>query len=115
MVDVTKTRNQLIERAGINLGLVQPGEALSTEDKSTLDNLVDPVIQQLAADRIIYIQDDDAIEVAVFLPLAAILANHAGPSFGSPINDAALMRDENTLRRINSTNANSETLKARYY
>jgi hypothetical protein len=103
MVDITKTRAQLLERAGIALGLVQPGEALSSEDSNTLDNLVDPLIEQLTADSIIYISDADAIDVAVFLPLASVLANYAGPSFGSPINDAALLRDQGTLRRINST------------
>jgi hypothetical protein len=103
MVDTTKTRAQLIERAGINLGLVQPGEALSSEDYNTLDNLVDPLVDQLAADNVIYIQDRDAIETENFLSLAALLANQAGPSFGSPINDQARLRDENTLKRITST------------
>jgi hypothetical protein len=56
MVDITKTRAQLLERAGINLGLVQPGEALSSEDYNTLDNLVDPLIEQLTADNVIYIK-----------------------------------------------------------
>lgn len=115
MVDVVKTRDQLLERAGIGLGLMQPGEPLSTEDYATLDDLLDPILAQLAADRIIYIQDDDAIELAVFLPLAAVLSNMAGPSFGSPINDEALARDHQTLRRINSTQANTETVKAVYY
>lgn len=103
MTDTIKTRAQLVERAGINLGLVQPGEALSSEDYSTLDNLVDPLVDQLTADSVIYISDTDAIDTAVFLPLAAALANHAGPSFGSPINDQALARDYGTMRRINST------------
>jgi hypothetical protein len=103
MVDVTKTRDQLIERAGINLGLVQPGEALSTEDYATLDNLVDPLIEQLSADNVVYIDDADAVAVRVFIPLAAVLANFAGPSFGSPINDQAMLRDTNTLKRINAS------------
>lgn len=115
MVDVTKSRAQLLERAGIDLGLVQPGEALSPEDYNTLDNLVDPVIGQLSADRIIYIDDPDAIDVAVFLPLASLLANYAGPSFGSPINDAAMFRDQNTLRRISAGDATHETLKVKYF
>jgi hypothetical protein len=103
MVDITKTRAQLLERAGINLGLVQPGEALSSEDYDTLDNLVDPLIEQLSADNVIYMQDPDAIDVAIFLPLAALLANSAGPSFGSPINDQAMRAIPGHLRRINST------------
>jgi hypothetical protein len=115
MADLTKTRDELIERAATDLGLVQPGEALSSEDHDTLDNLVDPLIAQLNADRIVYIQDADDINVDVFLPLASLLANQAGPAFGSPINDAALMRDHATLRRINSADPTYEVMKADYF
>jgi hypothetical protein len=115
VADITKTRAQLIERAGINLGLVQPGEALSSDDYNTLDNLVDPVIAQLNADHIVYISDTDEIDVAVFIPLAAVIANMAGPSFGAPINDDALTRDQNTLRRINATQPTYAPLKVDYF
>lgn len=115
MVDITKTRAQLIERAGIDLGLMQPGEALSNEDYNTLDNLFDPLIDQLSADNVIYIQDSDNIPVAIFLPLASVLANYAGPSFGSPINDQALMRDQGTLRRISATQPIYTPLHTEYF
>lgn len=100
MVDIVKTRAQLIERAGINLGLVQPGEALAPEDSNTLDNLVDPLIAQLSAQSVIYIGNTDEIDNEVFLALAACLANIAGPSFGSAINDQAWARDTQTLRQV---------------
>jgi hypothetical protein len=106
-----KTRAQLIERAGINLGLVQPGEALSSEDYNTLDNLVDPVIDQLNADNIVYIDDPDSIDPGFFLPLAAIVANQAGPSFGTAINDQAMIRDQSTLRRLSATRPIYSTLQ----
>lgn len=111
MVDITKTRDQLIHRAATNLGLVQPGEALSSEDDETLDNLVDPLIAQLQAEEIVYIDDSDAIDVTIFMPLASLLANHAGPSFGSPINDQAMARDRATLRLISSTRPTYATFK----
>lgn len=100
MVDIVKTRAQLIERAGINLGLVQPGEALSSEDSDTLDNLVDALIEQLSTTSVIYIPDPDEIQLDAFLALAACLANIAGPSFGAPINDDAWARDTKTLRQV---------------
>lgn len=103
MVDTVKTRAQLIERAGAAIGVKEPGEALSTEDYNTLDNLVDPLIGQLAADGVIYIQDDNEIPVEYFIPLANLLGNMAGPDFGSPINEEAKQRDERTLRRLAST------------
>jgi len=115
MVDTTKTRDQLIRRAAENLGLVQPGEPLSAEDQDTLDNLVDPLIAQLLSDSIVYIDDAEAIDVSLFLPLAAVLANYAGPSFGAPINDAALVRDQAMLRRIAASKPTYAPLKASYF
>jgi len=100
MVDTVKTRSQLIHRALSSIGALEPGEAPSPEDYSTMDGLVDPLIAQLSADEIIYIDDDNAIDVAFFIPLANLLANMAGPDFGSPVNDDAKLRDETTLRRL---------------
>lgn len=115
MTDFFKTRDQLIERALKMIGALQPGEAAAAEDADTVDELIDPLIAQLAADRIITIQDVDAIDLEVFLPLASLLANAAGPDFGSPFNDQAKARDEQTLRRINSTDPTYETMTATYY
>lgn len=115
MVDITKTRDQLLARAGTDLGLVQPGEALSDEDSETLDGLVDPLLSQLAADNIIYIQDPEAIDLELFLPLASLLANYAGPSFGSPINDQAMARDQGALRRISSSKPTFQPLRVDYF
>jgi hypothetical protein len=115
MVDTVKTREQLIYRALASIGAIQPGEAASTEDYDAMDGLVDPLIAQLAADSIIYISDDDAIEVQYFIPLANLLANMAGPDFGSPVNDQAKARDEHTLRRMASTGPSYEVLKVEYF
>lgn len=115
MVDTVKTRTQLIHRALAAIGALEPGEAPSTEDYNTMDNLIDPLIAQLSADSIIYIDDDDAIPVEFFIPLANLLGNMAGPDFGSPVNDDARVRDERTLRRMASTKPTYQTLKAVYY
>lgn len=100
MVDTTKTRRQLIHRALASIGALEPGDAPSPEDYNTMDSLVDPLISQLSADEIAYIDDDEAIDVALFIPLANLLANMGGPDFGSPVNDDAKLRDEATLRRL---------------
>jgi hypothetical protein len=115
MTDTVKTRTQLIHRALAAIGALEPGEAPSTEDYNTMDNLVDPLIAQLLADDVIYVDDADAIPVAYFIPLANLLGNLAGPDFGSPVNDEAKFRDEATLRRITSTKPQYTTLKTVYY
>lgn len=115
MADLAKTRTQLKERAAKDLGIIEPGETLSAEDDETFDGLVDPLIAQLAADQIVGIQDSEAIELEYFLPLARLLANIAGPDFGSPINEDAKNVDEATLRRLTSSGPTYQPLKVEYF
>ena len=111
MVDTVKNRTDLKVRAAKSLAIIEPGETMSTEDDGTLDDLVDPLIAQLAQDQIVYIDDSEEIDVVYFIPLARLLANMAGPDFGSPINEAAKFRDEQELRRLSSTKPTYQTLK----
>lgn len=110
-----KTRAQLIERAAASIGVKEPGEALSSEDYDTFDDLVDPLISQLSADGVAYIENDEEIPNEYFVPLANLLANMAGPDFGSPVNDQAKERDEATLRRLASTKPTYTPLKMMPY
>jgi hypothetical protein len=89
MADVFKTRDQLIYRALKNLGQIEPGEAPAAEDYAAVDDLVDPLIATLAANDIYYVANPDEIDNEVYLPLARLLANVAGPDFGSAINEDA--------------------------
>ena len=114
MVDSVKTRDQLITRALKSLAIIEAGEAPAAEDYATVDDMVDPLIAQLEADEIIYIQDSDAIELQYYEPLARLLANACGPDFGSPVNEDARQRDQQILRRINATRPTYETLKVDY-
>ena len=115
MVDITKTRTQLIHRALAAIGALEPGEAPSTEDYNTMDNLVDPLIEMLLAEEIIYAFDSEEVPVELFIPLANLLGNMAGPDFGSPVNDDAKARDEATLKRIVATRPTYAVQHGNYY
>lgn len=115
MADTFKTRDQLITRALKSLGQLDPGEAPSAEDYATVDDLIDPLVAQLASDEVVYIQDTDAIELEFYLPLARLLANAAGPDFGSPVNQEAKAADEAELRRITATKPTYQVQKAEYF
>lgn len=115
MADTVKTRAQLIQRALKNIGIIEPGEAPSSEDYATVDDLIDPLIAQLAADQIAYISDSDAIELEYYMPLARLLGNAAGPDFGSAINEQAKAIDEQILRRLTASKPTYETLKVSYF
>lgn len=115
MVDLVKSRAQLIARALLSIGALEPGEAPSPEDSNTMDDLIDPLVKQLAVDQICYIHDTDEIELELFLPLARLLANAAGPDFGSAINEQAKQIDESILRRLTSNRPTYEVLRNEYF
>jgi hypothetical protein len=115
MVDITKTRNDLIERAAAELAVLVSGQSLSDEDRATIDNLVDPLIRQLSLDSVVDIGDTDAIESEYFLPLARLLANEAAPSFGQARSEDVKVVNEKLLRKLTATKPTYETLRATYY
>lgn len=115
MVEITKTRTQLIERAATELGVLVSGQTLEDEDSDTIDNLVDPLTRQLSLDSVVDIADTDAVESEYFLPLARLLANEAAPSFGQQRSEDVKMANERLLRRLSATRSTGETLKALYY
>lgn len=115
MVEITKTRTQLIERAATELGALPSGQSLAVEDSNTIDNLVDPLIYQLSADGVVSIQDAEEIPAEYFIPLARLLANEAAPSFGQGTSADIKAVNEGLLRRMTATAPTGETLRAVYY
>lgn len=115
MADVTKTREDLIARALTELGKLVAGQNVEEEDEQTVDDLVDPLLQQLSIDGVVYIGNPDAIEPEYFLPLARLLANEAGPSFGIPKNEDIKRLDETTLRRLTAGRPTYQPLVVDYF
>jgi hypothetical protein len=115
MVDVVKTRTDLIERAATELGALTSGETLASEDQNTIDNLVDPLVQQLSIDGVVDIGDTEQIPVEYFLPLSTLLANVAAPSFGQQNNPAVKFEQERILRKLTATKPTYETMTALYF
>lgn len=115
MTDTVKTLTDLkTEALGILVGL-DPSQSPEAEDLATIDQYVDPLIAQLALDEIVDITDTDEIPVEYFLPLARLLANVAGPRFGSPMNPQARMDDERALRKMTSSRPTFETQAVDYF
>lgn len=102
------------EAFGILTGL-DPSQSPTPEDLDTIGQYVDPLFAQLASDGVVAISDSDEIPVEYFLPLARLLANVAGPRFGSPMNPAARVEDEKALRRIAAMRPTYEVVKAEYF
>lgn len=115
MPHLTKTRTDLIERAATELGVLPSGQSLSDEDAAVISNLLDPLLRQLSLDGVVDIGDADAIESEYVLPLARLLANEAGPSFGFAYSREVKLENERQLRRLTATRPSRETLKTTYY
>lgn len=115
MVDITKTRVDLIERAATELGALPSGETLSDDDRATIDNLVDPFLLQLSLDEVADVADSDAIPSEWFLPLAGLLANIAAPSFGQQYSEDKKLTLERQLRRITATKRTGQRQQAEYF
>lgn len=64
------------------MGVLPQGQNPGTEEYNQVDALVDPMIEELVAKDIVFIEDVDAIEDKYFLALAHVLAGHAASDFG---------------------------------
>jgi hypothetical protein len=100
MTDITKTRIELVNEALGILTNLPSGTAFSDEDNATVDSYVDPVIAELAAEEVAYIDDADAIPSEIFLSLVAILASRCGPRYGQPRDADGEERNKRAIRKM---------------
>jgi hypothetical protein len=115
---MAKTRTDLVHRALKNLGVLPQGMTPETQEYNAVDELVDPMIEELIARDIYYVQDVDAIEEKIFFALGHVLAGHALPEFGLVDNPglvAKAQRGERDLLRMRSVYPTYETLEIMPY
>jgi hypothetical protein len=116
---MAKDRTDLIHRALRNLGVLPQGQSPSAEESQSVDDLIDPMVENLRY-RFIAEVDPDNIEDHVFLPLANILAAVAAPEFGQDQNQATWAlkeRAELDLKEIwnYQRREHRKTMKTDYY
>jgi hypothetical protein len=111
----TKTLQELETEAFAILTGMDPNSSPAAEDLDTIETYVDPLLEQLAADEIVYIADRNAIPNEFFLPLSRLLANVCGPRYGSAMNQDAKDADERVLRRIVASKPTFEPMEGHYF
>lgn len=93
-----KTTEELVAQALANLGVLEAGQAPSDEDASTVENYVPATLASLSAKGIVSVDDEDAISLEFFLPIAVLLAQDCAHEFGQPVDEKAKARAELDLR-----------------
>jgi hypothetical protein len=90
MAVTSYTRSDLIFQTLDNLGVLAAGQTPSSEDVSKIDKIIDASLADLTAREVVYVADAGLegptggdIDPAVYLWLAAILAENASSSFGT--------------------------------
>lgn len=110
-----KTSAELKTEALSILTGMDPNNEPSPDELRVFDRYLDPLLAQLDADEICTVADEENIPDAWFLPLARLLANVAGPRFGSPMNEEAKAIDERLLRRLNAAPPTYEPRCAEFF
>ena len=84
----TKSRDDLIQQALVNLKDIGSGQSPDAEDSETVSAKIDALVGELAVRGIVTVTDDDRIPAEYFNALADLLANECAPAFGAERNPA---------------------------
>jgi hypothetical protein len=112
---MTKSREDLVNRALAKLKVVAAGQQPSAEDAKVVDDMVEPTLAELAARSIYAYGDPDQIEDECFEHLAIILAQTCAEDFGVEGNEGKRIAAEIRLREIGAETLSYQPLKADYF
>lgn len=112
---MTKTRAELVTEALKELGAVGAGQAPAAEDQQTIDQVVEPVLADLAQRNIYSFGDINSIEDEAFLHLAKILANEKARSFGQEPDEGKRLLSEKRLRELQPVVLSGQPQQVDYY
>lgn len=96
-----KTTQDLVNRVLVILGVTSQGQTPSADDAQVVEECLEPFLAQMRQTNVVYVPDPDAIDDAVFLPLATRFAMEVAPDFALPVvPDDAKSAADGTIRRI---------------
>jgi len=117
----TRTRNDLVNEALMNLGILAAGQAPTAEDFDAVDGKVDAMFAYLEKAMILDIDTVDDLQPEWFGPLAVILADDSALMFGlpgipaSPSNPNPRLAAEDRLRQVTYGRPTYEPQKTEYF
>lgn len=110
-----KSREQLVNRALEELGVYDFGQAPGAEEYAKIDNIVEPVLADLAERNVCPFGDPDEIEDKSFVHLGVILASYAPDGFGRKPDEAGRLAAESRLRVLYAEDLSGQPLQVDYF
>lgn len=114
-MEPTKTRTQLVEEAAGRLSVVGTGQSLESDYAVLIDNNIDPLFLQLAADGICNVTNDLLIPAEWFDSLVGLLANQSAAVGGKNFDPQIKQFYENMLKRVVSMGPSYSVLESEYF
>src|SRR5262245_38540032 len=111
----TFTRRELIDQAASKVGALGVGKTLSAEDLDVFEQFATALFDQLSEDEIVLIGDDEAIPASWCPFLASLLANLAGPDYGTAFDVSIKQTNEAILRKLVRQKETYEPLQVDYF
>lgn len=109
------SREALVLLALEELGVPGAGQTPSAEDKSTIDNKLNSVMDDLAERNIYTWGDPDETPDAAAIHLAVIMANASARSFGQVQDDGKRLSAEARLRGLKQMIVTGEPQEIEYF
>jgi hypothetical protein len=112
---MTKSREELVNRALAKLKVVAAGQQASAEDYQVANDMVETTLAELSARSIYAYGDPDKIEDECFEHLATILAQDCAADFGVAEDAGLRLRAESRLREIGAETLSYQPLQGQYF
>jgi len=110
-----QSRQQLIDRALKELGIVAAGQSASAEDVAVIEAEIDPIMQDLSTRNIWQWGDPDEFDDNAVIHLAKILANSVARVFGMEPDESKRQYCEMRLRLLSPVEMSGQPQKSVYY
>jgi hypothetical protein len=112
---MSKSRQELIERALQELGVVSAGQTAAAEDAALVEAEIDPVMSDLATRNVWQWGDPDEFEEDAFIHLAKLIGNSLARAYGVQPDEAKRLYCEGRLRLLSTVVLSGQPQRAEYY
>lgn len=112
---MTKSRQELIERALEELGVKAAGVTPSADDVAVIESEIDPVMGDLATREVWQWGDGDEFDEDAFVHLAKLLANSKARVFGVAPDETVRLMCESRLRQLSLQTLSGQPQTVDYY